>query len=268
MSKNAKRLFSILKCINIDTHLWCISVLCGAILLCVSFFVEPSRPQVVLNDGEDTGSYASRKVIEYSSVLGSLSGIESLEDEQVEEIVDAIPNIEEMPEVVYDDTPESDKTYDVQLPETGELFNIVDSDDLDEADKSETLVATTDNDVDMSKVFSVDEIDALERLVQCEAATEDLDGRRLVANVVLNRVETGIWGDDIVSVIEAPGQFDPVESGAYKVTDVDPLTKKAVLGAISGEDNSLGAVYFQKCNSQKWGNKEYLFRYGSHTFYK
>ena len=260
MFKNVKRLFSILKCINIDTHLWCISVLCGAILLCVSFFVEPSQRQFVMDDKEDVKIIADHKVIEYSSVLGSLSGIETLEDEQVEEIVDAIPHIDEIPEETAAAVGAGDIISGNDLADAA--F------DNDDDPSSVTLVASSDNDVDISKVFSTAEIDALERLVQCEAATEDLDGRTLVANVVLNRVDTGIWGNDILSVIESPGQFDPVTNGAVKTAEVDPITRKAVIGAMAGDDNSQGAVYFQKCNAKIWGDKQYLFRYGSHSFYK
>ena len=207
-----------MRCASSNTHLWCISVLGGAILLCVSFFVEPSQRQLISIDNEKAASFARQIVIEYSSVLGGLSNIESAEDEQIE-----------------------DKTG---------------------------FVATNDSDVDMSVEYTAEAVDALERLVQCEAATEDTDGRMLVANVVLNRVDTGIWGDDIMSVIEAPGQFRPVANGAYKVVDVDPLTKDAVFSALIGEDISQGAIYFQKSSARSWGDKEYLFRHGSHSFYK
>ena len=252
MFEKAKRLFSILKRINVHTHLWCISVLGGAVLLCVSFFVEPSQRQFVVNDNDQPQQFANRKVIEYSSVLGSLSGIEMLEDDQVEEIVDAIPDIDEI------------SANAEEIASIDEYFK----EDAGEDGSDCSLVATTENDVDISKVFSTVEIDALERLVQCEAASEDLSGRTLVANVVLNRVDKGIWGDDIVSVIESPGQFEPVSNGAVKLAEVDALTRKAVITAMAGEDDSMGAMYFRKSSAPIWGEKEYLFRYGSHSFYK
>lgn len=229
MFNNVKRLFSILRRINADTHLWCLSVLGGAILLCISFFVEPSSKTFVMSSENEASSYSRHKVIEYSSVLGGLSSIESSDED------------------------ESD--LDEFIARTLE-------------EKKSGFVATNDVDVDISTVYSPEAVDALERLVQCEAASEDEDGRILVANVVLNRVDTGIWGDDILSVIEAPGQFGPVENGAYKVTEVDSSTKSAVISALSGEDLSQGAIYFQKSNAKNWGDKEYLFRYGSHSFYK
>ena len=247
MFKTLKRFFAVLKCVGTDTHLWCLSVLGGAVLLCISFFVEPSQRQLVA-EGDDVKSYAQQKVIEYSSVLGSLSGIESLEDDEVEEIVEAIPD---HTEVFAGDAETASACVDDYFK-----AHENESDDAVEAD------------VDLTRVYSIEEVDALERLVQCEASIEDEDGRTLVANVVLNRIDTGIWGNDIMSVIESPGQFRPVMNGAYKVVEVDPVTKSAVIAALLGKDESQGAIYFQKSAATVWGGKEYLFRHGSHSFYK
>ncbi len=229
MLNMVKRLFSILKCVKSDTHFWCVSVLGGAILLCISFFMEPSQRMFEVSQSDEASAYARQKVIEYSSVLGGLS------------------------------------TLDTKIEEDDDLDDII-AETLEE--RGSGFVATNEVDVDISKVYPAEAVDALERLVQCEACGEDVDGRILVANVVLNRVDTGIWGDDIISVIEAPGQFDPVENGAVKVCEVDSLTKDAVISALSGEDFSQGAIYFQKSAAKNWGDKEYLFRYGSHSFYK
>ncbi len=249
MYNMVKRLFAILKCVNVDTHLWCISVIAGAVVLCISFFMEPSQRQLSGFE-DDTTSVSLQKVIEYSSVLGSLSSLETLGDEEVEEIVEAIPDHsdEDSEEEMAASVDKSAESNAVSVPIE--------------------LPAVYGSGIDLDRVYSPDAVDALERLVQCEASTEDLDGRLLVANVVLNRVDTGIWGDDILPVLMSPGQFDPIENGAYKSVDVDSVTKKAVLSALSGEDISQGALYFQKSNAKVWGDKDYLFRHGSHSFYK
>ncbi len=244
-----KRFISIMKNVNIDTHLWCVSVLGGAVLLCVSFFVDPSS-RVVNEAADDTITVSRARTIEYGSVLGSLSSSDILEDEEVLASFDEYYNEEEGEE-------EPDEVVNGQagLPELVE-------------EKVTQFVATNDFNVDLSRVYSPETLDVLERLVQCEAGCEDMEGRTLVANVVLNRVNTGIWGDDIMSVIMAEGQFDPIGNGAYKVTDADSVTKKAVINALMGQDDSQGAIYFQKSNAKIWGDKKYLFRHGSHSFYK
>ena len=252
MYNMVKRLFAILKCVNVDTHLWCISVIAGAVVLCVSFFVEPSQRQLSGFEN-DTAAVSRQKIIEYSSVLGSLSSIESLGDEEVEEIVEAIPD--------HSDDEESASEEGMLTEEYFEEHAVT-------ANVPIQLPSVTGTSVDFDKVYSAEAVDALERLVQCEASTEDMDGRILVANVVLNRIDTGIWGDDILPVLMSPGQFDPIENGAYKTVDVDSVTRKAVLSALNGEDISQGALYFQKSNARIWGDKKYLFRHGSHSFYK
>ena len=246
-----KRLGTIIKCVNLNTHLWCLSVLGGAVLLCVSFFAQPSTGHLVAL-AEDAQSLAEKKVIEYSSVLGGLSKIDSLEDEEVVEIAQAIP--EHIDTFIGADLSES--------------IGFIDTDLVADMEGNTDSVATGNAMVDVSNIYSAEAIDALERLVQCEASTEDTDGKALVASVVLNRVESGIWGDDILSVIEAPGQFQPVDSGAYKVTTVDSDTKDAVMTALLDDDISQGALYFQKSTAKVWGDKQYLFRHGSHSFYK
>lgn len=242
-----KRLLAVIKSVDHDTHLWCLSVIGAALLLCFSFFSETSPGRLVaIADGAQ--SAARNRIIEYSSVLGGLSKIDSLGEDEVDEIAQAIP--------------EHSDAFIGSFP----ADDILDLKEDIESDQE--YVATRDSMVDVTRVYSAEAVDALERLVQCEAATEDIDGKALVASVVLNRVDTGIWGDDILSVIEAPGQFQPVDSGAYKVTEVDSDTKEAVLLALLDEDISHGALYFQKSAAKVWGDKQYLFRHGSHSFYK
>lgn len=246
-----KRLCAIIRSVNLDTHLWCVSVIGGAVLLCISFFAEPSPGRLVAL-ADDAKNLAEKKVIEYSSVLGGLSKIESLEEDEVVELAQVIPD-------------HIDTFIGGEPSAATEVF---DADFGLEMDTEADPVATSDAMVDVTNVYSPEAIDALERLVQCEAATEDTDGKTLVASVVLNRVDTGIWGNDILSVIEAPGQFGPVDNGAYKVVDVDSDTKDAVIAALIEDDISHGAIYFQKSTAKVWGDKQYLFRHGSHSFYK
>lgn len=115
---------------------------------------------------------------------------------------------------------------------------------------------------------SYEEYEALCKLVQAEANSEDLTGRTMVANVVLNRVESPHFDNDILSVIKDPGQFDPVSRGAINFTTPTHETKEAVMIAFSEIDLTDGALYFQKSASKEWGNKEYLYRYGAHSFYR
>lgn len=52
--------------------------------------------------------------------------------------------------------------------------------------------------------------------VHAEAENQDLLGKRLVADVVLNRVEHEDFPDTVEEVIYQPGQFEPVENGSIE----------------------------------------------------
>ena len=122
------------------------------------------------------------------------------------------------------------------------------------------------------------EYDNLLRLVEAEAGGEDLIGKMLVANVVLNRVESDQFPDSINEVIfqsnNGVTQFSPVSDGRFYAIKVSQQTVEAVNLALQGEDNSQGALYFA---ARKWADQESmrwfddelksLFVYGNHEFF-
>lgn len=143
------------------------------------------------------------------------------------------------------------------------------SEDLLEDISNDESSVISDSADELSEIpVSVDEYEALCRIVATEANTEDMEGQIMVANVILNRVQSDIFPDNIIDVIEDPGQFAPVSRGSYKYAKASRETKEAVMRAINGEDYTEGALYFQKSISKKWGNKTFLFRHGDHSFYR
>lgn len=119
-----------------------------------------------------------------------------------------------------------------------------------------------------------DEYQVLLKIVEAEAGGEDIVGKMLVANVVLNRLEIGFGGDTISDVVFDEGQFSPVASGRiFKVTPSEE-TIEAVERVLDGEDKSEGALYFM-CRELaskrgiRWFDKnlKFLFKHGCHEFY-
>lgn len=51
------------------------------------------------------------------------------------------------------------------------------------------------------------DIDLLARMIWAEAENQDDDGQQAVAQVAINRLEAGAWGDTMEKVIYAPNQF-------------------------------------------------------------
>ena len=113
------------------------------------------------------------------------------------------------------------------------------------------------------------------RIVEAEAGGENINGRMLVANVILNRCLNDSFPDTVKDVVFEKSQFSPVSDGRYYSVNVSKTTKKAVDKAVSGIDNSSGAVYFMcrrladNSNVCWFDNSlDYLFKYGCHEFYK
>jgi N-acetylmuramoyl-L-alanine amidase len=100
-------------------------------------------------------------------------------------------------------------------------------------------------------------------------------GKILVANVVINRVNSKRFPNNVSGVINANRQFAPVTSGIINTTTASSDTKKAVARALSGEDYSDGALFFisrSHCSksSAAWfdDNFDKVVEHGGHEFFK
>lgn len=128
-------------------------------------------------------------------------------------------------------------------------------------------------------VLSDEELEILQRIVEAEAGSEDEDGKLLVANVVLNRVNSSRFPDTVSEVVfQSNGrvtQFSPVASGRFYKVTISEETVSAVGRALAGEDISEGALYFAARryagrSQMRWFDSqlEYLFSHGGHEFFK
>ena len=140
--------------------------------------------------------------------------------------------------------------------------------------------AAQEADAETGRIYEVSEedYDALLRLVEAEASGEDIKGKLLVANVVLNRVKSGAFPDTIKEVIyqrqNGRAQFSPVATGKIDRVAVSEETVEAVERALCGEDESAGALYFVAPACADAGNHQWfrdnltlLFSYEGHEFY-
>lgn len=127
--------------------------------------------------------------------------------------------------------------------------------------------------------LSDEEREVLLRIVEAEAGSEDEDGRLLVANVVLNRMNSEVFPDTVTEVVFQQSknvtQFSPVASGRYYTVEISEKTVAAVERALAGEDISQGALYFasrkRASNSKmRWFDTKltFLFEHGGHEFFK
>lgn len=126
--------------------------------------------------------------------------------------------------------------------------------------------------------LSEEDYKVLLRIVEAEAGGEDIEGRMLVASVVLNRVESDVFPDTVKDVVfqkeNGTAQFSPAYSGRYDRVTVSEATIEAVERVLEGEDISCGALYFvarkrADSDSMRWFDEKltFLFAHGGHEFF-
>lgn len=146
-----------------------------------------------------------------------------------------------------------------------------------ETTQPETVQPETERTVTYNAV-NIDVTDSdyywLTKIVEAEAGNQDEIGKILVANVIINRVKSGMFPNSIKSVIFQNNgrtyQFEPVKN--ERIYDMNPTqnTVSCVDRALAGEDYSEGALYFtMKTSSRSWFNTSLtlLFVHGDHYFY-
>lgn len=123
--------------------------------------------------------------------------------------------------------------------------------------------------------LSEEDYDCLLRIVEAEAGICDEKGKILVANVVLNRMETTEFPDTVREVVYQDHQFSPVSSGRIDRVTITDETVEAVRKALEGTDYSEGALFFvarkhaEEKNLNWFDNSlEFLFEHDGHEFFK
>lgn len=103
------------------------------------------------------------------------------------------------------------------------------------------------------------------QMVQAEAGNQDLEGMRLVADVILNRVDSPLFPNSVLEVLSQKGQFGPMTDGAYEKAAAD--VTETVYQAVEMEwdkKNRLDSevIYF----NGTWDNGVNPFKHGDHWF--
>ena len=165
------------------------------------------------------------------------------------------------------DKPEETEAETEDTEETGEEYKAESApeDEIEQITEEEAeAISLSDRDYQV-----------LLKIVQAEAGGCDQKGRILVANVILNRVESDEFPDSVTEVVYEKQQFSPVSDGSLNRCKVSQETVEAVEAALAGEDYSEGALYFmnRKTASGKnvrWfdNHLDFLFKHGSHEFFK
>lgn len=135
-----------------------------------------------------------------------------------------------------------------------------------EAERARNEAVNNSTDVETTQeapvAASYDDAYLLACLISMEAGAEPYEGQLAVANVVLNRLKSGYYGNTISDVIYAKGQFPSVNGSVmtgYLNNGPLPMAQQAANEALSGVNNIGGYMCFINV---KYAN---FASYGSYT---
>ena len=146
-------------------------------------------------------------------------------------------------------------------------------------DKNTYTVAISDNTISVpehligDRGYSENDLYWLSRIINSESQGEPMKGKIAVANVVLNRVQSNLYADNIYDVIFDTNygvQFTPVLNGSiYNVPLGDSII--AAKRALNGESHAGKSLYFlnPKTAQSFWivNNRIFYKSIGNHDFY-
>ena len=126
--------------------------------------------------------------------------------------------------------------------------------------------------------FTAGEKQMLQKIGIAEAGETDATAILYVMNVILNRKENteGLFPDDIEGIlfqrIEGNFQFSCVAPfGRYWSAEPNEASEEALERLMLGENETQGALFFHSDEIEScWAsrNREYIFQYGGHLFYR
>ena len=106
---------------------------------------------------------------------------------------------------------------------------------------------------ELAEELYCDSLELLAICVQAEAGNQPMTGRRMVADVILNRVDDPDWPDTIEGVITQRNQFTSYwDGGMERVYEPDELTIKAVQMELK-QRSWPGLYYFTAGGYGKYG---------------
>lgn len=127
------------------------------------------------------------------------------------------------------------------------------------------FVITVDTPEQIEEEVELGEMEELAQLVQAEAGNQPFEGKCLVVDVVLNRVESDEYPDSIHDVIFESGAFSVTTNGAFEKAAWNMQESDFAAVACEMELHHNKDVIAFNCNTHVAGKGE-LFKVGGHWF--
>ena len=116
--------------------------------------------------------------------------------------------------------------------------------------------------------YDADTLYWLSRIIHAESGNQILDGKIAVGNVVMNRVESPKFPNNIYDVLYQKNQFGPASSGSLKRTPNEESVVAAKL-VLDGAEVVPTALFFNRAGLSCYAsrNRTYVTTIGEHAFY-
>lgn len=168
-------------------------------------------------------------------------------------------NVHERSQTAEQEAEEKQRAAEEEAEEEAEVEEAVEA---PEQETEEERVAS-------SEVPEVENEELLERAVHAEAKDESFEGMVAVASVILNRIESETFPDDVESVIYEENQFQVVDNGSIEESPSE-RAEEATEEALDGSEPVGDSLFFWSENVPKdnwlWETKTVDYEIGGHVF--
>ena len=132
-------------------------------------------------------------------ILGALAGVGHIR---------SVKNWEKVESEWVKEQIEADRAYEAEVAAERERW--------EQMEQAGSIPVTDLTEEDIKEMDYWGELELLAAVVEAEAGNQDMIGKRLVVDVVLNRVDSPLFPDTITEVLEQPGQFTTMWNGAVE----------------------------------------------------
>lgn len=132
-------------------------------------------------------------------ILGALAGVGHIR---------SVKNWEKVESEWVKEQIEADRAYEAEVAAERERW--------EQMEQAGSIPVTDLTEEDIKEMDYWGELELLAAVVEAEAGNQDMIGKRLVVDVVLNRVDSPLFPDTIMEVLEQPGQFTTMWNGAVE----------------------------------------------------
>ena len=132
-------------------------------------------------------------------ILGALAGVGHIR---------SVKNWEKVESEWVKEQIAADRAYEAEVAAERERW--------EQMEQAGSIPVTDLTEEDIKEMDYWGELELLAAVVEAEAGNQDMTGKRLVVDVVLNRVDSPLFPDTITEVLEQPGQFSTMWNGAVE----------------------------------------------------